>query len=61
MTDQERAAVPGIEKGREKSIHLGAIILERFLYTLRTIDCRVSVRGWRYALLDYDRAGRRVE
>jgi exopolyphosphatase / guanosine-5'-triphosphate,3'-diphosphate pyrophosphatase len=61
MTDQERAAVIGIENGREKSIHLGAIILERFLYTLRTIDCRVSVRGWRYALLDYDRTGRRVE
>lgn len=52
MSDSERAAVPGLEPGREKTIHLGALILERFLFALRTGECRVSVRGWRHALLE---------
>jgi exopolyphosphatase / guanosine-5'-triphosphate,3'-diphosphate pyrophosphatase len=52
MTDEERAAVPGMEKGREKTIHLGTLILERFLFALRAEGCRVSVRGWRHALLE---------
>jgi len=52
MSDVERAAVPGMERGRERTIHLGALILERFMYALRTDECRVSVRGWRHALLD---------
>ncbi|MBC8065539.1 MAG: hypothetical protein H7Y17_11955 [Chlorobia bacterium] len=52
MSDLERADVPGLEPGREKTIHLGALILERFLYALRTDHCRVSVRGWRHALLE---------
>jgi exopolyphosphatase / guanosine-5'-triphosphate,3'-diphosphate pyrophosphatase len=52
MNDAERAGVPGMEKGREKTIHLGTLILERFLYALRTEGCRVSVRGWRHALLE---------
>lgn len=54
MTDAERAAIIGMERGREKTIHLGALVLERFLYALRTLGCYVSVRGWRYALLDHD-------
>jgi exopolyphosphatase / guanosine-5'-triphosphate,3'-diphosphate pyrophosphatase len=54
MTDAERAAVPGMEKGREKTLHLGALILERFLYALRAESCRVSVRGWRHALLEVE-------
>ncbi len=53
-TDAERAAIPGIEKGREKTIHIGALILERFLNALHVLDCRVSVRGWRHALLEHD-------
>ncbi|MBN9502570.1 MAG: hypothetical protein J0H02_12405 [Armatimonadetes bacterium] len=53
MSDEERAHVVGIEKGREKTIHLGALILERFLHALRILGCRVSVRGWRHALLEY--------
>lgn len=52
MSDSERAAVPGMEKGRERTIHLGALILERFMHALRTDACRVSVRGWRHALLN---------
>jgi exopolyphosphatase / guanosine-5'-triphosphate,3'-diphosphate pyrophosphatase len=52
MTDKERAAIPGIEPGREKTIHLGAFVLERFLFALRAESCRVSVRGWRHALLE---------
>lgn len=52
MSDAERAEVPGMEKGREKTIHLGSLILERFLFALRTEECRVSVRGWRHALLE---------
>ena len=51
MTDAERAQVPGLEPGREKTIHGGALILERFLNALHVLDCRVSIRGWRHALL----------
>lgn len=50
MTDRERAAVPGMEPGRETTMHLGALILERFLFALRAESCRVSTRGWRHAL-----------
>ena len=53
LTDSERAAIPGLEIGREKTIHLGALILERFLFALRAEECRVSVRGWRHALLEH--------
>lgn len=51
MTDAERAQIPGLEPGREKTIHGGALILERFLNALHVLDCRVSIRGWRHALL----------
>jgi len=56
MTDAERAAVPGMEKGRERTIHLGSLILERFLYALHVLGGRVSVRGWRHALLEQTQA-----
>lgn len=52
MTDAERAAIVGIEPGREKTIHIGSLILERFMHRLRAYKVRVSVRGWRYAALD---------
>jgi exopolyphosphatase / guanosine-5'-triphosphate,3'-diphosphate pyrophosphatase len=52
MTDAERAAIVGIEKGREKTLHIGAMILERALHAFRSADCKVSVRGWRHALLE---------
>ncbi|MCE9557895.1 MAG: hypothetical protein K8R88_02990 [Armatimonadetes bacterium] len=52
MTDQERAAIPGIEKGREMTLHIGCLILERFLQAIHGLECIVSVRGWRHALLD---------
>ena len=52
LTDLERAAIPGMERGREETIHIGALLLERFLYALRTEACLVSVRGWRHALLE---------
>ncbi len=52
MTDSERAAVPGLQSGRERTIHIGALILERFLHSLRVWECRVSIRGWRHALLE---------
>jgi exopolyphosphatase/guanosine-5'-triphosphate,3'-diphosphate pyrophosphatase len=51
MTDAERAAVPGLEAGREKTIHLGVLILERCMHALRVESCRVSVKGWRHAVL----------
>ncbi|HJP84037.1 MAG TPA: hypothetical protein VJ835_11090 [Fimbriimonadaceae bacterium] len=51
MSDSERAQVPGMEPGREKTIHLGALILERFMYALRAEYVRVSTKGWRHALL----------
>lgn len=52
MTDAQRAAIVGMERGREKTIHIGALILERFLNAIGAPGCSVSVRGWRYALLD---------
>lgn len=51
LTNEERAAVPGMEPGRERTIHLGALILERFLFALRAYEVKVSVRGWRWAWL----------
>jgi len=53
MTDAQRAAVPGMEKGRERTIHVGSLILERFMNRLHVEACTVSVRGWRYALLNH--------
>ncbi|MBX3097370.1 MAG: hypothetical protein KF812_10950 [Fimbriimonadaceae bacterium] len=52
MTDEERSRVPGLETGRERTLHVGALILERFLFALHTLDCAVSVRGWRHAVLE---------
>lgn len=52
MTDEERAAIPGIEPGRERTLHIGCLILERGLYALKAESCTVSVRGWRHALLE---------
>ena len=51
-TDAERAQIVGIESGRERTIHIGSLILERFMQRLHTNFVRVSVRGWRYALLE---------
>jgi exopolyphosphatase/guanosine-5'-triphosphate,3'-diphosphate pyrophosphatase len=53
LTNEGRAKLPGIEPGREKTLHIGALILERFLNTLKIDECRVSVRGWRYGLLGH--------
>lgn len=53
MTEAERRSLVGIELGREKTIHIGNLILERFMQCIHALECRVSVRGWRYALLDH--------
>ena len=52
MTDAQRAAIIGIEPGREKSLHIGALIVERCLNAMGSPGCLVSVRGWRHALLE---------
>jgi exopolyphosphatase/guanosine-5'-triphosphate,3'-diphosphate pyrophosphatase len=52
LTDEGRGALVGLEKGRERTIHIGALILERALFALKLGRCRVSVRGWRHALLE---------
>ena len=54
MSEAERADLAGMEKGREKTLHIGALILERFLSALHVDGCFVSTRGWRFALLDED-------
>lgn len=54
LPESERAAIPGIEPGREKTLPHGALILERFLHVLRVLGCSVSVRGWRHAMLEKD-------
>jgi len=51
MTDAQRRALVGMEPGRERTIHIGALILERFLNAIGAPGCFVSVRGWRHALL----------
>lgn len=53
----ERASLTGIEPGREETLPIGALILERFLFALRTEGCAVSVRGWRHGLLEYGLPG----
>jgi exopolyphosphatase / guanosine-5'-triphosphate,3'-diphosphate pyrophosphatase len=52
LTDRARAAIVGMEPGRERTVHVGALLLERFLFVLRAEECLVSVRGWRHALLE---------
>lgn len=52
MSEAERALLPGIEKGRERTLPAGALILERALSLLGVEKCTVSVRGWRHALLE---------
>lgn len=52
LTDHQRADIVGMESGRERTIHIGALLVERFLYALRAEFCLVSVRGWRHALLE---------
>lgn len=49
---RERAKVIGIEPGREPTLPVGALILERLLFAINAEACCVSTRGWRYALLD---------
>lgn len=52
LTDEERREIPGMEPGRERTIHIGALILERFLDAIGATSCFVSVRGWRHAMLE---------
>ncbi len=52
MADGVRSQVPGLEKGRERTLHIGALILERFLHALHAAEAIVSVRGWRHAMLE---------
>lgn len=51
LSEKERANLPGLEKGREKSIHIGALILERALQTVHALGCTVSVKGWRHGMM----------
>jgi exopolyphosphatase/guanosine-5'-triphosphate,3'-diphosphate pyrophosphatase len=50
----ERAELTGIEPGREHTIHIGALILERALQCVHGLGARVSTKGWRHALLGED-------
>ena len=58
MDDFERSQIVGIEPGREKTIHIGSLILERFMFRIQTLSVRVSIRGWRYALLEEEFGGK---
>lgn len=53
MDDAARAGIVGLERGRETTIHAGALILERSLYALKAESCLVSVHGWRHALANH--------
>lgn len=50
---EERANIIGMEPGRERTLPAGALILERCLFSLRTLGCKVAVRGWRHAVLEF--------
>ena len=52
MTDAERAEIPGIEPGRNRTIHIGSLILERFLQAVHGLGCHASIRGWRHGILE---------
>lgn len=52
MTDAERDVVIGVQKGRGTTIHIAALILERMLNSLAAPECYVSIRGWRWAMLN---------
>jgi exopolyphosphatase/guanosine-5'-triphosphate,3'-diphosphate pyrophosphatase len=58
LDDPGRASLVGIEPGREETIHIGALIVERLLHRLGVERCGVSVRGWRHALLEAWLSGR---
>lgn len=51
MSLAERSKLPGLEPGRERTIHIGALILERALHALGAAECFVSAKGWRHAIL----------
>lgn len=51
MSLESRRSVVGMESGRERTLHAGALILERSMNALRAESCKVSVRGWRHALI----------
>jgi exopolyphosphatase/guanosine-5'-triphosphate,3'-diphosphate pyrophosphatase len=51
LGDAGRASLVGIEPGRERTIHIGALILERFLAAIHADEAIVSVRGWRHEAL----------
>ncbi len=56
LTLEQRRALPGMEPGREATLHAGALVLERFLQAIHALGCAVSVRGWRNAALESDEA-----
>lgn len=53
LTLAQRSQIVGIEPGREQTLPIGALILERALFATKADFCRVSVRGWRHALLSH--------
>ncbi len=54
LTEIERSQLIGIEKGREKSIHIGALILERALQAVHGLGVYISVKGWRHAIMNQE-------
>lgn len=54
MSLLQRVELVGVENGREKTLHAGALILERCMNALHVDACRVSCRGWRFALLNHE-------
>jgi exopolyphosphatase/pppGpp-phosphohydrolase len=52
MNDAGRKSAGPLEAGRERTIHAGTLILERFLNAIAAPGCYVSIRGWRNALLE---------
>lgn len=51
MPLHDRRGLVGMEPGRERTLHAGALILERFLHAIKAESCAVSVRGWRHSLI----------
>jgi exopolyphosphatase/guanosine-5'-triphosphate,3'-diphosphate pyrophosphatase len=54
LTLRERELLVGMEPGRERTLHAGALILERAMHALHVEGAFVSVRGWRHTWIELD-------
>jgi exopolyphosphatase/guanosine-5'-triphosphate,3'-diphosphate pyrophosphatase len=52
MPIAERSKILGLQPGREETLHIACLLVERCLHQLHVPGCYVTTRGWRHALLE---------